>query len=80
MEGARRIGSALARCLLGMNLGRTMIEPESRVEFLRRLADTIEQALGSWKSVVLTDSEAFEVIANLREWANELDRPPAAKV
>jgi hypothetical protein len=62
-----------------MFLGRTMIEPETRVEFLRRLADAIEKALGGGKTVVLTESEAFEVIANLREWANELDRPASTE-
>lgn len=57
-----------------------MDELENRVDFLRRLAGTVEQALGSSNSGVLLQGEALEIIANLREWANELDRPPAAKV
>ena len=58
----------------------TMCQLDSKVDFLRRLADTVERALGTSTTVLLTQGEALEIIANLREWANQLDWPAAPKL
>lgn len=55
------------------------VELKNRVDSLRRLADTVEQAMGNRTCVVLRQDDAIEIMANLREWANELDRPAVSR-
>lgn len=57
-----------------MILRRIVHEPEGKAGFPHWLADTMEAPLGSCKTIVLTVVGVFEVTANLREWANGLDR------